>query len=266
MPSLKQLLTREPMNRERSTAFRAQGHVKFWWHDLHDTDYEPPIYALLSGAEWEVMRGWYEETEAAGAIGEINVPAMTMIQGLVMGNGIRRIVQLGHFYGYSTLLLGFMLRHMGARPGLFSVDIDQDATDFTQQWVDRGGLGDFVRLHVADSAGDQTVQAATDYLGGPPQLILLDSSHAYGHTLRELDLWVPKMQLGTIMLMHDTSVFAKSFDPTKEGGVARALDEWLPAHPEVNFLNLNAFVQDGADANELVYKDGCGLGMLQKVR
>jgi len=98
-----------------------------------------------------------------------------------------------------------------------------------------------------------------------PQLILLDSSHQYDHTLRELDRWVPEMVPHSLMLLHDTSDFARSFDSEGEGGVRRALEEWSARRTDVTVANLNGFVADGADANDLVYRDGCGLGIVQRV-
>jgi cephalosporin hydroxylase len=121
-----------------------------------------------------------------------------------------------------------------------------------------------VRLHLGDSAAPESLDVAVAALGGMPQLILLDSSHQYEHTLRELDLWVPRMEPGTIMLLHDVSVFAQTFDTAGAGGVQQALDDWLPRHPEAAFLSLNREVTPGSDAADLVYKDGCGLGILQR--
>jgi predicted O-methyltransferase YrrM len=240
-------------------------HNRFWWHQLADTDYVPSIYASLTDDEWEILEAWYDETEATNHVGEINVPAMCLLQGLMSGGGVRRVVQLGHYFGYSSLLLGFVLRAMDARPGLVSVDLDEHATEFTGRWIRRARLQDHVSLLVGDSAAESTVRRVESLLGGPPQLILLDSSHAYRHTLRELDLWVPQMAPGTIMALHDSSHLAQVWDPTGEGGVVRALEEWVPKHPEVAFLNLNGFAAPGIDGNALVYKDGCGLGILQKV-
>jgi predicted O-methyltransferase YrrM len=220
---------------------------------------------VLADNEWEVMARWYDDTARNGSIGEINVPAMSMVQGLVMGSAVTRIVQLGHYYGYSALLIGFMLRAMGAGGQLFSVDIDPEATAFSQAWVDRAGLGGHVRLYLGDSAAESSLNAAIEALGDMPQLILLDSSHQYEHTLRELDLWVPRMEPGSVMLLHDTSVFAQTFDVAGAGGVQRAVDEWLPDHPEAEFLSLNRQVMPGSNAADLVYKDGCGLGILQRV-
>jgi predicted O-methyltransferase YrrM len=212
------------------------------------------------------MEAWYEETARIDSIGEINVPAMSFVQGLVMGNAIGRIVQLGHYFGYSALLIGFMLRAMGRRPGLFTIDIDEQASAFTQRWLTRAGLDDVVAVHTGDSAAEGSLQAATARLGGAPELILLDSSHQYDHTLRELDLWVPRMEPFSLLLLHDTSTYATNFDSDGTGGVQKALDDWLTGHPEVAFLNLNRQVAPTDDARDLVYKDGCGLGLVQKLR
>jgi hypothetical protein len=72
------------------------------------------------------------------------------------------------------------------------------------------------------------------------------------------------MEPGTIMLLHDVSVFAKTFDTGGAGGVQQALDDWLPRHPEAAFLSLNREVVPQSNAADLVYKDGCGLGILQR--
>ena len=249
----------------RSIAFRDDEHGRFWWHRLHATAYEPPIYATLGDDEWAVMRDWYAETARRGAIGEINVPAMSLLQGLVMGNGLRRIVQLGHFYGYSALLLGFWLRAMGGERTLFSIDIDPEATRFCREWVGRAGLGGQVVMHVGDSADPASCEAALASIGGPPELVIVDSSHQYAHTLRELDLWVDRLPPAGMMLLHDVSVFAQSFDPTNEGGVRRALGEWVAGRSDVALLSLNGELPEGTGLDDLTYKDGCGMGILQRL-
>jgi hypothetical protein len=73
------------------------------------------------------------------------------------------------------------------------------------------------------------------------------------------------MAPGALLLAHDTSTFATTFDATGEGGVQRALDEWLPAHPEAAFVGLNRHVAPVDPGTGLAYKDGCGLGILQRI-
>jgi predicted O-methyltransferase YrrM len=248
----------------RSESFRGRRHDRYWWHNLADTDYVPSIYEALSDAEWGILDAWFRETEDEELVGEINVPAMCLVQGLVSGGGIRRIVQLGHYAGYSSLLIGFILRRMNARKGLFSIDIDAGVTAFTQKWIVRAGLADYVTLHVGDSADPASIQAARAALGAQPQLVLIDSSHQYGHTIRELDGWAPEIPAGALILLHDTSTFAERWDTTAQGGVGRALAEWTPGHTEMGAINLNAFVAPGTDANALVYRDACGLAIMQR--
>ena len=250
----------------RSHRFRAEPHDRFWWHKLAATDYVPPLYGCLAEEEWAVMEGWFAETGRNGRIAEINVPAMALVNGLVSGNGVRRVVQLGHYYGYSALLLGFSLRRMGLRsPGLFTVDLDGAATAFTSRWIQRAGLEDVVAVSEGDSADPAMPDRAQGALGGTPEVVLVDSSHAYGHTLAELDLWATGMPAGALILLHDASVFAQQFDPTGAGGVHRAVGEWLARSPDWAGMTLNGSVAPGADGDALVYKDACGLGILQRV-
>lgn len=255
-----------PLRRRRSRRFAGFAHDRFWWHHLEATRHAPPVYASLTTREWLALLGWFRATQRSGQIGEVNVPAMSMLHGLVAGNGLRRIVQLGHFSGYSSLLLGSMLRSMGVRePGLVSFDIDPRATEFTARWLRRAGLLRQVHLHTGDSAAADAPDLARQVLGGAPELVFVDSSHQYRHTLRELDLWTDQLPVGGLMLLHDTSDFARSFDSEGEGGVRRALEEWSARRTDVTVANLNGFVADGADANDLVYRDGCGLGIVQRV-
>ena len=250
--------------RTRSLKYRQAPGGRYWWYGLDATGYVPAIYSNLSDDEWAVMEAWFAETDELQVFGESNVPLLSFVQGLVMGNGIRRIVQLGHYYGYSTLLIGFMLRRMNAKPGIISIDISDEVTSFTKKWIGRAGLDQYARLIVGDSASEESYQAATAYLGGQPELIIIDSSHQYAHTIDELNLWTVGLPKGAIVLLHDTSGQATEYDPTREGGVRRALAEWTPEHPEFGHISLNGFVETGTDGNQLVYKDGCGLGILQR--
>ena len=244
--------------RSRPLDFRGEEDDRFWWHKLDATGYVPPPYALLSGDEAGLMREWYDVTQREGRIGEINVPALSLVHGLIGGSGIRRIVQLGHYCGYSTLLLGFLLRRMDARPGLVTFDIDEDATAFTKRWVERAGLGEWVRVEAGDSGDPATAERALDEI----ELLLVDSSHEYVHTLRELDLWAPRVKPGGLIVLHGAGAFSDEFDSTGEGGVRRALAEWLERNPGCASLTINPDVTRGDDGNELVYKDACGLALL----
>ncbi len=226
-------------------------------------DYVPSIYSDLAEEEWRVMQSWYGETDSSGHIGECAVPLMSLLQGLVMGNGIDRIVQLGTCSGYSALLLGFMLRRMSATNGLFSVDIGAELCAISRRWIARAGLESFVEIAQRDSTDRETVSAATDFLRGAPDLVIVDSSHESGATLSELYLWYPALAPGGIVVLHDVSHFAEGFDVTAEGGVRRACEQWRRENPSAESIILNGEARS-MEAARALYKDACGVALLHK--
>lgn len=212
------------------------------------------------------MRLWYEDSEKTRPLGtgECNVPAMSMLMGLIMGNNISRVAQCGHYIGFSTLLLGFMMRRMSHQNSVFSVDIDPYVSAYTSSWVQRAGLEPQVRIDINDSANPQAAQNAKSFLKGAPQVVFIDSSHEYDHTIRELDLWYPLLQPGGFIALHDVSQFAVRFDAKKGVGVKGALQTWVSKHPEAQTIFINDFCTDQHFGERTVYKDASGLGIIQK--
>lgn len=247
----------------RSRAWTVLPGARYWWHRLPGVDYVPPIYSDLSETEWSTLREWYEETDRSGPIGECAVPLISILQGLVMGSRASRIVQLGTCSGYSALLLGWMLRRMKAEHGLFSLDLDPASCEMSRHWIARGGLQNFVEIAEGNSLDPDSPVSAMKYLGGDPELIILDSSHQYQATLAELDLWYAALAPGGLLILHDVSHFAAEFDVTRQGGVGRAFAEWRKAHPEVETFCLNGDTRT-MELPRPLYKDACGLGLIHK--
>ena len=116
--------------KSRSEGFAGRAGPRYWWFRTVGRHYVPPVFAALTDDEWSVLEAWFAATDAMRPdTGECNVPAISVLHGLVMGSGIGHVVQLGHYLGYSTLLLGFMMRRMSRRRGVFSIDIDAEATE-----------------------------------------------------------------------------------------------------------------------------------------
>lgn len=252
-----------PGDSSRSRAWKENPHPRYWWHRLPGADYVPPVYSDLSETEWDVLREWYAETDRSGPIGECAVPLISLLHGLVMGNQVARIVQLGTCAGYSALLLGWMLRRMNAPRGLFALDLDPAMCALSRGWIIRAGLEDFVEVAEGNSLDERSIEAARDYLNGDPGLIILDSSHEYQSTLAELDLWYAALASGGLLVLHDVSEFAAGFDVTHRGGVHRAFAEWRKKHPEVEALSLNNDSRS-MEAKRPLYKDACGVGLIHK--
>ncbi len=248
----------------RSRAWRENPRPRYWWHHLPGTDYVPPIYSDLSEAEWTTLREWYDETDRSGPIGECAVPLISFLHGLVMGNRASRIVQLGTCAGYSALLLGWMLRRMNAPAWPLQFG---SRSGHVAKCLAAGSRAAVCRILSKSPSETRSIRshrvAAKDYLGGDPELIILDSSHEYQATLAELDLWYDALAPGGLLVLHDVSRFAAEFDVTHQGGVGRAFAEWRKAHPEVETFCLNGDART-MELPRPLYKDACGLGLIHK--
>lgn len=253
----------EPEPARRSLAFTNASEPRFWWHRLPGSDFVPPIYATLTDDEWRVLEAWYAATSREKLIGECAVPLISLLQGIVMGSIVRRIVQLGTYAGYSALLLGFCLRKMNAPRALFALDIEESLCRYARSWIERAELESFVRIEHGSSLDAGSPGLARDYLGGAPELVFIDASHEYGSTRAELALWYPELAPGGLVVLHDTSEFAVGFDVTREGGVRRALEEWRRDHPGVESMSLNADARSMGPPHA-AYKDFCGVGLIRK--
>lgn len=221
----------------------------------------PFLFKLLDSAEQEAYKAWFRETSDLGFIGETSMAAMGVLTGLIFGNRIDRVVQCGHYAGYSLILLGLLARKFNPSCRVFSVDVDQTVTAFTETWIDRLGLSEQVTTLVADSADPWAAARARRGLGGAPELVFIDSSHQYRHTLEELDLWSTEVDYGGIICLHDAADFATYQDVNGLGGVSKALREWLSRHTNVSSVTLR-----GDETVGRVFKDPCGVAIIQLQR
>ena len=248
---------------ERSLAFAGRPENRYWWHKLPNSDFIPPLYAVLSDDEWAVMDAWFRDTDARVMHGEANVSALSVLQGFIMGSLVRNVVQLGAYAGYSTLLVGFMMRRMGFRHSVVSIDLAPEICAYCEDWIRRAGLQDHVRMECSDSSAPHLPELARRYFGEGIELVFIDSSHQYAHTVRELDLWAPAVLPGGFVFLHDASDDAVKYDETGEGGVHGALREWVERNPSFPAISINRDMRPLRPTP--IYKDACGLGIIQRL-
>lgn len=231
------------------------------WFRRHT--YDPAFLYALPEADHDVLIAWHEQTISewpnAGASG---IEMMSLLTSLIMGSKFDRVVQCGHYIGFSTLIMGFIGRQMGLSQFLYTVDLDPKPSAYTQTWVQRAGLASDIMIAVRDSSDPINVSDARDFLGGAPQLVYIDSSHQYEHTLRELELWWDALQPGGLIVMDDVSQWAAEFDSTALGGSHRAALEFCQTKAG-NSVLLNSGFGRQTDRT-LVYTDLCGFGLIQK--
>ncbi len=239
--------------------FKNQTHPRFWWHKYNN--HLPNIYKNLSDNEFEILKEWFIDTEKQSYIGECQIPAISFLTNFINANGIKNIVQCGHYSGYSTLLIAFTLREMNIKNAFITIDIDKKISEYTLSWIKKAGLEDYCKVICDDSANKELLEITNENFQDKPQLIFIDSSHTYNHTLKELDLWYKELKEGGFIFLHDASDFASTFDSSKKGGVTKALGEWTKKNKS-NSISLNKIAP--LNLSVAIYKDGCGLGIIQK--
>lgn len=250
---------------ERSLKFMSRTGPRYGWFRV--CSYVPPTLSYLTKEEWQLILDWFDDTEKKKLIGEAGQTIMNLLQGFIMGNNVCRIVQCGHYSGFSSIMIGYMLKKMGHKNGLLSFDIDANVTKYANEWIKKAGLSDYVSLVVNDSAHQSNPTLSKEYLGGKPQLVFIDSSHQYEHTLKELDLWYNELEYGGFLILHDVSTIAQDYDTTKKGGVKRAIDEWSAKNKVAIIKIFPRILQNekrSKDESDLTWLDPCGVAIIQK--
>lgn len=135
----------------------------------------------------------------------------------VIGWQFARVLELGTRSGYSASAFLAALELNGAGH-LWSVDVNDP--EVPAWWLD-SPFWSFLK------ADDMSAEALAF---GPPQVevLFIDTSHEYGHTLAELRAYVPRVKPGGTVLMHDTEWRDGNLDDAgpHESEVGRALDEY----------------------------------------
>ena len=209
------------------------------------------------------MEEWFADTDRRKLVGEAGVPMLSVLQAFFMGSRMKSIVQCGHYAGYSSLLIGFMLRKMNVKNGLFTIDIDPQVSEYTASWIRKAGLSEYVHVEISDSISPELPGKARRWFGGPVQNVIIDSSHQYMHTLRELEMWYGELTQGGMMFLHDTSERSRAYDITANGGVKRALQELSARNPSISYIDINTNIDDRPEYQP-AYVDWCGLCIIHK--
>jgi predicted O-methyltransferase YrrM len=193
-----------------------------WYDPDREGMPQDPAFALgLDDAEIQILADWFAETNDIPYCGEVGFQSLSMISTLLSMSRMKNVVQLGHYAGFSSLVIGFILRRISPDARLISFDIDQSLTDYSQQWTKRAGLEAQV-IHVcADSTDPLTVEMAGAYLAGNPQLVFIDASKQYRNTIFEVQQWAE--YTNGFILAHDVSLVAMGGQANGERGVSQGL-------------------------------------------
>jgi predicted O-methyltransferase YrrM len=125
------------------------------------------------------------------------------------------LLELGTRSGNSTAIL--LAAACRADGHLWSVDLEQPQVP--SWWA----LTELWTFTVGDDLDQTVIEAQPDGV----DLLLLDTSHAYDHTLAELRAYVPRVRPGGVVCCHDTELEAPELvGPQPPYPVAKALDAY----------------------------------------
>lgn len=213
---------------------------------------EDPLYWRLCSARTQVV---LEEIIAyPWFIGVTDPTALGMLGALLQLIQPVWVLQLGTHIGFSAIYFADLLAH-NQRPGtLVTVDPESHGHDLARTWAEKAGVSERITFIDGYSTDEPVIAAVQAH--GPYDLVYVDSSHTYEGTLRELALilapggWLSEHGL---LLLHDVGEFMADYGPGLDGGVRRAVLEWLATQP-------------GAYHDLLLepplWANACGLGML----
>lgn len=123
------------------------------------------------------------------------------------------VLELGVRAGVSTSAFLTAVSEVGGH--VWSVDMARMRTPLW--WADTG-------LWTSIMGDDRSPEIA-DRLPAAVDVLFIDTSHAYDHTLAELRLYVPRVKPGGVVLLHDTELEHPEGVPADPGfPVAKALD------------------------------------------
>ncbi len=160
-------------------------------------------------------------------LGATDPQALGFLYALLANNDISSVLQLGTWMGFSTVVLADALkRSIAIRPRQITFDTvenDIPVHNKARQFIARAGLQDLVRCFDGSTLDGQVMESLLPEY----DFIYVDSSHSYQETKREIELYYPRLRTEGVIVFHDASKYAAIWDPTNQGGVRHALDEWV---------------------------------------
>jgi predicted O-methyltransferase YrrM len=175
-----------------------------------------------------------EIAETPEWVGASNAHILSLLYTLVVSCRLKNVLQLGTYVGYSSLVLGDAARKVDGR--LITLDPDERAVNIARGYITRAGLDDVVTSLVNASTDPEALERVR--AEAPYDLIYIDSLHDYACTREELPLYWPLLRPAGFLCMDDADLPAASLDTRGEGGVHRAIVEWLPGVHDCEYMML----------------------------
>lgn len=126
----------------------------------------------------------------------------------------KKIIELGTRGGVSTSAWLYALEQTGGH--LWAVDIAPAPEFESPHWT-------FIQ-------GDDCSPAVLNQLPYDVDIVFIDTSHHYDHTIRELELYLPRVRSGGYIMLHDTELDYPDGGPSIQYPVKKAIGTFCMDH------------------------------------
>jgi predicted O-methyltransferase YrrM len=171
-------------------------------------------------AGFEDLSFLFSSTILAHGIVSLRLDESVFLYRLVRERKPNTAVEIGRFRGGSTFLIAAALEtgvlhsyDLKTRQGRSGAELDRELSSA----LERYGLSDRVRLHVADSR-------TADLLGSTIDFLFIDGDHREEGVRTDFARWAPLLGPGGNLLFHD-AVDAPDFVPSYDAGPTRVAAE-----------------------------------------
>lgn len=185
---------------------------------MHRRLLRPPALAAIDQLKRDVPQHW-------------GVPDddLDVLAAIAFVSRSQRILQFGTAYGLSAVVLADIAAQNGDVGKLITVDPDVGMSAAARRYCDAALIGGIVETVEGLSTDAALLRrfAAMEW-----DLIFVDTTHQYDQTRDELTVLTPLCSERTLLVLHDASQHAaNTLDTRKQGGVARAIREFVWLNP-----------------------------------
>ncbi len=190
---------------------------------------------------------WFHETNiwkhvSYRGVRTLKLPSdMWNYQEIFSSHDIEWVVETGSRHGGSAIFFADLMRNMGSRGKVFSIDAYPELDP-------RAAGDDGVQFITADSADARVVSHVLAQMpaGRKNLFLILDSDHAAAHVKRELDAWVPHLRTGDYLVVEDTIVNGNPVRPDHGPGPLEAIRQYRAENPTALIPDLQREEKFGA--------------------
>jgi cephalosporin hydroxylase len=190
--------------------------------------YNPEVSAAEKYHRWYYTTGVWRSTKWMGVTTYKSPSDMWNYQEILASLKPSLVIECGTAFGGSALFFSSVMRQIGNRFRLLSVDINIDRVD---EKAKRDPDIELLTMSSADQrVAARIAQLRSDYSGAA--FAILDSDHRKNHVLAELEMLRPLLRPGDYLVVEDSNINGHPVNPHWGDGPFEALEEYSRLYPD----------------------------------